>query len=344
VTGSPKDFAPNRGGGRRPDDARARVALVTGGSRGLGLLIARELAGLGARVTICARDEAELRRAADLIRRDTGREVRWRRCDLADAEDIDATATAVIEREGPVEILVNNAGIITVGPVDTLDADAFRRALDVMFLGPVRLTFAVLPGMRERHDGRVINVTSIGGRVAAPHLLPYACAKFAATGFSEGLRAELAGSGVSVTTAVPGLMRTGSHRAARFTGRRSREYAWFAAAASMPLLSMDAERAARAIVHAGMRRRPEIVLTPAAKLAVRLHGIAPATTTRALTLADRFLPDADADTDGRETSGADEHARGTPFTDRIATLGERAARRWNEPGTPGTAGDTPPQA
>ncbi|WP_235618417.1 SDR family NAD(P)-dependent oxidoreductase [Embleya scabrispora] len=307
--------------------------LVTGGSRGLGLLIAREFARLGARVTICARDEEELVRAAALIRDDTGRSVAWEQCDLSDAQAVDALVAAVTKRHGPVEVLVNNAGIITVGPLATLDVDAFRRAIEVMFMAPVRLTLAVLPGMRERGDGRVINVTSIGGRIAAPHLLPYDCAKFAATGFSEGLRAELAGSGVSVTTAVPGLMRTGSHRAARFTGRRSREYAWFAAAASLPLVSMDAERAARLIVRAGIRRRPELVLTAVAKVAVRAHGLAPATTTRVLSLAARLLPSADSSATSRETSGSSEHAKGTPWTDRVAALGERAAHRWNEPGT-----------
>ncbi|MFI6979003.1 SDR family NAD(P)-dependent oxidoreductase [Embleya sp. NPDC050154] len=319
---------------RSRKDVEGRVALVTGGSRGLGLLIARELARLGARVTICARDEEELARAAMLIRRDTGRPVSWECCDLGDPDDIDALVAEVTKRHGSVEILVNNAGIITVGPLESLDVDAFRRAVEVMFMAPVRLTLAVLPGMRERGEGRVINVTSIGGRIAPPHLLPYACAKFAATGFSEGLRAELAGSGVSVTTAVPGLMRTGSHRAARFTGRRSREYAWFAAAASLPLVSMDAERAARLIVRAGIRRKPELVLTAVAKVAVRAHGLAPATMTRALSLTARLLPSPGSRANSREASGASEHAKGTPWTDRVSTLGERAARRWNEPGTP----------
>jgi short-subunit dehydrogenase len=292
------------------------------------------LARWGARVTICARDEEELVRAATLIRRDTGRAVTWERCDLSDARAVDLLVAEVTKRHGPVEILVNNAGIITVGPLDSLDVDDFRRAIEIMYMAPVRLTLAVLPGMRERGDGRVVNVTSIGGRIPTPHLLPYDGAKFAATGFSEGLRAELAGSGVSVTTIVPGLMRTGSHRAARFTGRRKHEYAWFATAASLPLVSMDAERAARLIVRAGIRRRPELVLTALAKVAVRAHGLAPATTTRTLSLAARLLPSADASATSREASGASEHAKGTPWTDRIATLGERAAHRWNEPGTP----------
>lgn len=207
-------------------------------------------------------------------------------------------------------------------------------ALDVMFTGPMRLTLALLPGMRVRGDTRIVNITSLGGRLAPPHLLPYAAAKFAAVGFSEGLRAELAGSGVAVTTVVPGLMRTGSHRAARFGGRHGREYAWFAAAASMPLLSMDAERAARAIVRAASRGRAEIVLTPAAKAAVRCHGLAPATTVRLLGLAARVLPgtpEGDGGV-GLDVPGTVARADGAPsWSHRLSVLGERAAERWNEP-------------
>jgi len=150
------------------------------------------------------------------------------------------------------------------------------------------------------------------------------------TGLSEGLRAELAGEGVSVTTVVPGLMRTGSHTAARFSGDAPREYAWFATAASLPLLSTDAERAARAIVRAARRRRPEIVLTPTAKAAVRLHGLAPATTTRLMTLAARLLPTAGSTPD-HDVSGTDAaRCLDSPAVRRLTTLGDRAGRRFNE--------------
>lgn len=321
---------------RRTGWFRDRTALVTGGSRGLGLLIARELAAHGARVTVCARDEDELARAAESILDATGRRVAAYVCDLSDPDQVDRLVQVLRDDVGGIDVLVNNAGIISVAPLESLVPGQFEGAMDAMFLGPMRLTLALVPEMRARGEGRVVNVTSIGGRIAAPHLLPYACAKFAAVGFSEGLRAELAGSGVAVTTVVPGLMRTGSHRAARFGGRPEREYAWFAAAASLPLLSMDAERAARAIVRAAARRRAELVLTPAAKAAVLAHGVAPATTVRALTLAARLLPDApadaDADADGAEVPGTVAREGGTPAWSRKATvLGERAARRFNEP-------------
>lgn len=317
-------------------DLTGKTALVTGGSRGLGLLIARELAGRGARVAVCARDEAELTQAGHIIRRDTGREVASFVCDIGVPDQVDRLVELVTDQLGTVDILVNNAGVVTVAPVEGMAPEQFEASMNVMFTGPMRLTLALLPAMRAQDDGRIVNVTSIGGRIATPHLLPYACAKFAAVGFSEGLRAELQNTGVSVTTVVPGLMRTGSHRAARFGGRSEREYAWFSAAASMPLLSMNAERAARAIVRAAAQRRPEIVLTPAAKAAVRLHGVAPATTVRLLALAARALPEADPA--GGEVTGA---AAASTWTARVTALGDRAARRWNQPESPGqeTAAD-----
>ncbi|UGQ15151.1 SDR family NAD(P)-dependent oxidoreductase [Yinghuangia sp. ASG 101] len=317
---------------RDPDqDLTGKTALVTGGSRGLGLLIARELADQGADVAICARDEDELTRAGRIIRRDTGREVASFVCDIGVPNQVDRLAEMVTDQLGTVDILVNNAGVVTVAPVEGVTPEQFESSMNVMFTGPMRLTLALLPAMRAQREGRIVNITSIGGRVVPPHLLPYACAKFAAVGFSEGLRAELRGTGVSVTTVVPGLMRTGSHRSARFGGRFEREYAWFSAAASMPLLSMNAERAARTIVRGAARRRPEIVLTPAAKAAVRLHGLAPATTVRLMALASRVLPEAAAGEDGGEVAGTAARSATPGWTNRVNTLGERAARRWNQP-------------
>jgi len=133
-------------------------------------------------------------------------------------------------------------------------------------------------------------VTSIGGKVAAPHLLAYSTAKHAAVGFSEGLTRELAGSGVTMTTIVPGLMRTGSHERAQFGGDAPAEYAWFGSAASLPVLSVGANRAARRIVVAVLAGRSHIVLTPLAQLGMRLHGLAPGLTGRAVAFAARRLP------------------------------------------------------
>jgi NAD(P)-dependent dehydrogenase (short-subunit alcohol dehydrogenase family) len=225
------------------------VVLVTGGSRGLGFLLAREFARDGARVAVCARDEMELARARrDLLRE--GPAVLAVRADVAVREDVDRLVADVIARFGRIDVLVNDAGQMEVGRLATTGPEDFARAMDVMFRGVLHPTLAVLPGMRARGAGRIVNVTSIGGKVSLPHLLPDGCAKFAAVGLSEGLRAELAGTGVRVTTVVPGLMRTGSYLNALFEGRQEAEYGWFAVGSALPGLSMSAERAARAIVRA----------------------------------------------------------------------------------------------
>jgi hypothetical protein len=146
--------------------------------------------------------------------------------------------------------------------------------------------------MRARRAGHILNVTSIGGKVSVAHLLPYSTAKFAAVGFSEGLHAELAPAGIHVLTVVPGLMGTGSHINAEFKGQYRREFAWFSLAASVPVTSMSAHKAARQIVAAIEYGDAELVLTwqaanrePIARPAVRRHG--PGSRRRRPSAADR---------------------------------------------------------
>jgi short-subunit dehydrogenase len=320
------------------NDLTDQVALVAGASRGLGLLIGRELLGRGCRVAICARDEAELERAGtDLNARATRpNQVLTLRCDVTDVSQIESTVQEVTATWGPVDVLVHVAGVIQVGPASSLTIEDFARAMDTMFWAPVHLSRAVLPSMRDRGCGRIATITSIGGRLSVPHLLPYSCAKFAAVAYSMGMRAELAGSGVRVTTVVPGLMRTGSHLRADFGGRQEREYAWFALGASLPLVSMGAERAARRIVDAIARGRREVVLTPLAKVAARVNGLAPATTTALLEVMARLLP-ADPVAEGKGASasrlaeGRDAEARlDSTLLRWLTTLGRRAAERFNQ--------------
>src|SRR6186997_1202822 len=120
-------------------------------------------------------------------------------------------------------------------------------------------TLAVLPDMRKRRSGRIVNITSIGGKLGIPHLLPYSASKFAAVGFSQGLRAEVAAEGIKVITVVPGLMRTGSPRNAIFRGRHRSEYAWFSISDALPGVSISAEQAARRIIEATCRGEAEVL-------------------------------------------------------------------------------------
>jgi NAD(P)-dependent dehydrogenase (short-subunit alcohol dehydrogenase family) len=311
---------------QREEGLEGQVAVVTGGSRGLGLLVARELAREGCRVAVCARDTEEL---AEAVRRLSaeGLEIMPVTCDVSDRVQVEQMLSQVAAELGPVEVLVNNAGIIQVGPLAAMGEPDFRRSLDVMYWGVVHPTLAVLPSMRERRRGRIVNVTSIGGKISVPHLLPYSSAKFAAVGLSEGLRAELQGSGVLVTTVVPGLMRTGSHLKAEFKGDAGTEFTWFSLGATLPLISMDAERAARRIVTGARRGESEVILSLPANLAVRAHGLFPGLVTDALGLAARVLPAAA----GPGTSTGEEVYGGAGAWLRLATaLGIRAAARNNE--------------
>src|SRR5207253_5505608 len=141
-------------------------------------------------------------------------------------------------RFGQIDVLINNAGIIAVGAVPSQTLVDYQEAMDVMFWGVVYPTLAVLPQMMRRGSGHIGNITSIGGKISVPHLVPYGCAKFAAVGFSEGLHAEVKRFGVNVTTVVPGLMRTGSHLDAFFKGKQEYEYGWFALSGTNPLFSI----------------------------------------------------------------------------------------------------------
>jgi len=269
-------------------DLAGRVAVVTGGSRGLGFAIAQALVGEGARVAICARGEEQLEDARQRL----GHGVVAIPCDVSDRAQVASFLADVEERLGPVDVLVNNAGVIAVGPLATQTEDDFAEMLGVQLWGVVHATFAVLPGMLERGRGRIANVTSIGGKISVPWLLPYSTAKFAAVGLSQGLRAELAGTGVKVTTVVPGLMRTGSFLAAYFKGDRAAlEYSLFTPLSSTPATTVSAERAARRIVAALRRGDPELTLGLHAKLAARGAGLAPGVTTTVLELVARALPE-----------------------------------------------------
>ena len=321
----------------REANLRGQVALITGGSRGLGLLLARELAGEGCRLAICARDAAELDTARVELE-NAGAEVLTVPCDVADRDAVERMVAEVTRHFGRIDVLINNAGIIQVGPVETMTVADYEQALGVMFWGVVYPTLAVLPDMRRRRSGRIVNITSIGGKVAVPHLLPYSAAKFAAVGFSEGLRPEVAQDGISVTTIVPGLMRTGSHLNAAFKGRRGGEFTWFSLGASLPFLSMDAERAARQIVRAAKRGEPERILSAPATLLATFHGVVPGLTSDVLTLVNRLmLPSSDGPGQAAARGVAVQEAMRSPVLNALTTLGRRAADRFQHFPAPAAA-------
>jgi NAD(P)-dependent dehydrogenase (short-subunit alcohol dehydrogenase family) len=311
---------------RRAIDFAGRTVVIFGGSRGLGLALARTFSGEGAYVVLVARDEDELNRAVADIEAHGGQSHAIS-CDVRNRGQIERTIQRVIHDRGGIDVLVNDAGVIQVGPLANMTVADFEDAMATHFWGPLFTILTALPHMRTGGARRIVNISSIGGKIAVPHLLPYTASKFALTGLSEGLRSELAGEGFAVTTVCPGLMRTGSTYNARFKGRHRQEFAWFHVSNAIPGFSISASRAARQIVDACRHGDPELVITPAAKLAVVANAISPATTARALSIANRVLPKAGERGD-ESRSGWQSVSRYVPSV--FTRLADRATRDHNE--------------
>ncbi len=311
---------------RRRITLAGKVALITGGSRGLGLEIARRLADKGARLALCARDPAELERAeAELTER--GAEVFTYPCDVTAEPQVEALMHAVRGRFDRIDVLINNAGIIEVGPEDEMTVADYEEAMKTHFWAPLYTTCAVLPEMKARREGRIVNIASIGGKVSVPHLLPYSSSKFALVGYSEGLRSELLKYGIYVTTLCPGLMRTGSHHNAKFKGQNKAEFTLFSLGASLSITSISSESAARQVVAALEYGDAEVVLSPQAKVAATFHGLFPGLTSDFLGLVNSLLPGPGGI--GRQrASGVDSHTMLSPSI--LTSLGDEAAQRNNE--------------
>jgi NAD(P)-dependent dehydrogenase (short-subunit alcohol dehydrogenase family) len=320
----------------RAYDLQDKVVLITGGSRGLGLVLARQIVRQGAHVAICARDAAELARAREELemerallelRPDEG-QVLTVPCDITDREQVQAMVDDVQQHFGRINVLINNAGMIQVGPVELMTLEDYAEAMRVHFWGPLYTILAVLPGMRQRREGRIVNISSIGGKVSMPHLLPYNASKFALVGLSEGLRAELAKDRIVVTTVCPGLMRTGSPRNALFKGQHRAEYTWFSISDALPLVSQNAERAARQIITACRHGDAEVVLSLPAKFATMLHGLSPGCTADLLSLANTLLLPAPGGIGTAQRPGKESASRLSPSW--LTRLSDNAAQRNNE--------------
>ncbi|WP_437332566.1 SDR family NAD(P)-dependent oxidoreductase [Sorangium sp. So ce394] len=310
-------------------DLRGRVVVITGGSRGLGLLLAEEFGRHGARVAIAGRDPGALELAEQRLRA-LGVEVHAVACDLGDRAAAEAFIDGVARAFGRIDVLVNNAGVIQVAPMQDLRVEELDEAMRSNYWSAVYATRRALPHLEKQgRAARIVNVTSIGGRVAVPHLLGYNASKFAMMGFSESLQAELSyGSarGPRVTTVIPGPMRTGSIYNAEFGGDPRREFGWFGLASSIPLATIDARRAARRVVAAAREGRAEVKLGLSSHLLSWAHGVAPQMTVRLMGLVNALLPaprGAAGTTRGRDLRAP---AQGSA----LLRLSNEAARRNNE--------------
>ena len=304
-----------------------RTVIVTGGTRGLGLAMARRFAAEGARVWLVARSTDELAAAADDLTA-RGAWVRTICADVRRPDHISRIVDTVVATDSKIDVLINNAGVIEVGPIEHAKLEDFQDAFATHFWGPLDLIRASLPHLSAGGEGRIVNISSIGGRIALPHMAAYTASKFALVGLSEALRAELMKDGVAVTTVTPGLMRTGSYVNVKLRGRHRDEFRWFAAMSATPMTAINADRAARMIVEACREGRATLTPGMRARLAILLNAVAPNTFAGVNAAVDRaFLPRPD-----RSPLG-DLARRGAQVDPGAvkAVLSERTRREFHQP-------------
>lgn len=297
-----------------------KVVVITGGTRGLGIVLARKLAQQKARLVICARDEKELYQA-EMELLEQGAQVMAVACNVSDLEQVREMVEKTIQRFGQVDVLINNAGNIVVAPYENNTIEDFDELMKVHFYGPLNTMMAYGPYMRQQKEARIINISSIGGKYSVPHLLPYSASKFALTGLSEGMYAALKKDDIHVMTVCPGLMRTGSPRNVDVKGDFEQEYRWFKTSDSLPVLSISVESAADQILNACKRREVELVLSLPAKVMSLMHGLFPDLMIRTASLINDRLPkgtDNPESKKGYQTRFEKQRSRMTRMTDDAA--------------------------
>lgn len=301
-----------------------RVVIVTGASSGHGFVVAQHAARAGAHLVLAARSVERLQQAATDLGRLGARSVLVVPTDVSDEAQVRSLVDKVVTRHGRIDVLINNAGVIDVGPQETMTLQDFREAMDTNFWGAVHTTLAVLPHMRRQGFGRIGNVVSLGGKAAMPHLLPYTASKFALSGFTEGLRAELAKDNIFVTGVYPATMRTGGHTHARFKGEREAEYAWFAFTDTVPGFSVSADHVARRLWEAVCDGEAEVQVGWQTRTAVVMQNLMPNTTAELAALVNTWLPG--------PGEGGQEAVAGEELQGKAAALFNRAVPSNARPG------------
>jgi short-subunit dehydrogenase len=308
------------------------TVLITGGSRGIGLELGRQLARKGAKLVLCARDERELRAAQEELE-SIGADVLAVVCDVTRTEDVGNAVQQAIDRFGQIDILINCAGIIMSGPVSHMKLNDYRQVMEINFFGTLNAILAVLPEMRRRREGRIVNIASFGAKFPSPHAAPYAASKFAVAGLSETLRSELANNGIYVTTVNPGFVRDGGLLNAVFKGDHESEKALGVTMSNLPLFTIDPRLLAKRIINALEHGDAELTTPLIPHLQAMFHGAFPTLNQELLSIANRLLPHRTARGDRpRESSGvSDERAPAW------ARSRERAAERKFQATNPRTA-------
>lgn len=243
--------------GRRTLDFRGRVVVISGGSRGLGLVLARQLALSGAKIALIARDADELERARLEIAA-LGASCFVVAADISDESAATAAIEAIAAHYGALDALINNAGVMQIGPISHMKDADFESAMKLHFWAPLWLCRAATPHLEASGNGRIVNIASVGGRIAAPLMAPYIASKFALVGLSDSLRNELGARKILVTTVCPGGMRTGSHVQIGFKGAPEAEYGILKHLIAMPGGAIEVDAAAKVIIDAMRHGDPSV--------------------------------------------------------------------------------------
>jgi NAD(P)-dependent dehydrogenase (short-subunit alcohol dehydrogenase family) len=320
---------------RRKFEVAGKSVLITGGSRGLGLEIARQLINEGAKqIAICARDHVELEHAkAELENR--GAQVLALQCDVRDKSQIEKTVARVQQKFGVIDVLINNAGVIQIAPVETMTQE-WDEAMSTHFWAPLHFIHAVLPQMKSRGGGRIVNIASIGGKISAPHMVPYCSSKFALVGLSHGLRAELAKDGIVVTTVCPPMVRTGGFYRSIFKGQHKKEFAIGNLVNANPLFSISSEKAAQNIVRALKKGEAETLLSVPSQVLAAIVGLFPGLTSDVLIFSNRILPRADGDGSIGTQRATGEESKSAVSESPLTKLNQEAYLKNNEANHNGT--------
>lgn len=243
-------------------DLSGQVTVITGASSGLGAAMAREFHRRGAVVVLAARSEEKLRS----LQAELGEKSVAVVLDVTRSDSVQAAVEDLLQRFGRIDTWINNAGYGMFGAFGGLDLQDFEGMMDVNYMGTVRCTKAVLPSMLQAGAGHIVNIASIAGKIGSAKSTGYSASKHAVLGFTNSLRQELAGTGVTVTAVNPGPIDTPFFDRADPTGHYVKNIRWF---------MLDPAKVASAVADAVKKRRKEIDLPFVASAGVKLYQLFP---------------------------------------------------------------------